>query len=1107
MPYNTEPFSAIGSASREGTEQRTRSRARVRMLSTVPADLRGGQQMALPGPASPCSLPLLYQERAQKGSPPCREQRKAAAGQPPRDPLHTGPGGVRHTEPQVLAAERHGVRSKANVVKEGSMLGGLQWAPTAAPSPAPPAGPAGEQLGALERLLSGQQAELKRLLAGALGALCQRVEAVERGVERLCEQGVAHAAGLGRLAAQLQELRGSLPARPPSPPTPTAGTLVHWRRRTSFCHRDRILQTRAPSPSGRGSAQQSASAAGGSASLQRKAPPPGLSQGCLPGNYSPVSDFEDLEVELGVEGRDALGWLLNSEIESTDRDDEEGARSVPPLPQPWDGLEGRPSAARLLAQRVHFSPDLQAPSMAALQTPSRPPGSSPPADPAQIRTPKKELPLGTFPGPEVVGSERRLSPLPQSLKAGGVALWEGRPDHSRQLTLLLPPGLPGDRQTPETSTSDTRGELKPAPCLTTQPLITRDWQSRKASESVGARWRERADSLSSSEEEEDVGVEKRKKKRKKSRGAGKPRSGSGFRDSQSPRSPPYVGLLAASGPLAEDGHGRGASFGGQERQAGDVLGPISLGSFRQSHSLSGPYTQLKPLGLGASSPPLAPLQESTLSPPLVTWTAGRGPDCQLMPFHSSGPPLSWVSAVSPPLFKQATPSNGRSKPCPGKSLLLQLSETAARLSPLAGTSPTDWPARAQPGSFSHTFSSKLQHHWGKPLSSPGSPARTEGGQAAAAESEGGSTRQWLPLLPLELHVASRATPLHQLLGSRSALRPSLSRLFQTNTPPAPFPLAIFSQGSFSRAGLHTVLALSKPAFFRLLVRHRCRLPLPKLSPVTLDHFLGQILTARDTYPPLPPLPDRTAPPGLDNDHSYARRSRQDSSSNRRRSPTKAKVPPIRAVDSVPSRPPSRRISKARLAADRVRHPAVLDPPLHRHAPSEPPPGFVLTSANVKYPGLHGRGAAREGAQPGQRSKRVSQIRIRKTVPKPDNNLTPMGLPKPQRLKKKVFSLEEIYTNKNYRSPTPNRSLETIFEEPKEKNGALVCIGQQKRKRVLDFPDFTLPRKRRARASPGVLRGPRGRGRRGRPDDADLDIMLIERLSELEDFFSRQGLED
>lgn len=35
-------------------------------------------------------------------------------------------------------------------------------------------------------------------------------------------------------------------------------------------------------------------------------------------------------------------------------------------------------------------------------------------------------------------------------------------------------------------------------------------------------------------------------------------------------------------------------------------------------------------------------------------------------------------------------------------------------------------------------------------------------------------------------------------------------------------------------------------------------------------------------------------------------------------------------------------------------------------------------------------------EPEKRPKKVSQIRIRKTVPKPDPNLTPMGLPKPKR---------------------------------------------------------------------------------------------------------------
>ncbi|XP_062414874.1 arginine-glutamic acid dipeptide repeats protein isoform X2 [Pungitius pungitius] len=150
----------------------------------------------------------------------------------------------------------------------------------------------------------------------------------------------------------------------------------------------------------------------------------------------------------------------------------------------------------------------------------------------------------------------------------------------------------------------------------------------------------------------------------------------------------------------------------------------------------------------------------------------------------------------------------------------------------------------------------------------------------------------------------------------------------------------------------------------------------------------------------------------------------------------------------------------------------------------------------------------------ERCKRVSQIRIRRASPR-ETLLTPMGLPKVKRSKKKEFSLEEIYTNKNYKSPTTN-SLETIFEEPREKNGALLLIGQQRRRRLLLFPDFTLPRKRKRPQGAGlpVAMVPRKRvaarrlchGNGPVDDDADLDVMLVERLSALEDFLTRQGLE-
>ncbi|OXB73306.1 UNVERIFIED_CONTAM: hypothetical protein H355_008282 [Colinus virginianus] len=141
-------------------------------------------------------------------------------------------------------------------------------------------------------------------------------------------------------------------------------------------------------------------------------------------------------------------------------------------------------------------------------------------------------------------------------------------------------------------------------------------------------------------------------------------------------------------------------------------------------------------------------------------------------------------------------------------------------------------------------------------------------------------------------------------------------------------------------------------------------------------------------------------------------------------------------------------------------------------------------------------------EPEKRPKKVSQIRIRKTVPRLDHNLTPMGLPKPKRLKKKEFSLEEIYTNKNYKSPPPARSLETIFEEPKEKNGHLISVSQQKRKRILEFQDFTVPRKRKARGKMKAV-GSFTRAKKAAPQSAELDALLTQKLMDLEEFFAKE----
>lgn len=234
--------------------------------------------------------------------------------------------------------------------------------------------------------------------------------------------------------------------------------------------------------------------------------------------------------------------------------------------------------------------------------------------------------------------------------------------------------------------------------------------------------------------------------------------------------------------------------------------------------------------------------------------------------------------------------------------------------------------------------------------------------------------------------------------------------------------------------------------------------------------------------PLRPLKDFTAPPTVSSDHCY-----------------------IRALTPSLSSSTRRQRQRANHSARSLHLP-------RRRAPPLPP-----CSANGLSAALTTSQSAASSeylSKTEERGKRVSQIRIRRASPR-ETPLTPMGLPKVKRLRKKEFSLEEIYTNKNYKSPSTNRSLETIFEEPREKDGALLLIGQQRRRRVLLFPDFTQPRKRKRPLGAGgipVAMVPRKRAAARRhyhrnDDDGDLDVMLVERLSALEDFLTRQGLDD
>ncbi|KAM7368503.1 hypothetical protein PAMP_012842 [Pampus punctatissimus] len=254
-------------------------------------------------------------------------------------------------------------------------------------------------------------------------------------------------------------------------------------------------------------------------------------------------------------------------------------------------------------------------------------------------------------------------------------------------------------------------------------------------------------------------------------------------------------------------------------------------------------------------------------------------------------------------------------------------------------------------------------------------------------------------------------------------------------------------------------------------------PMLRLSVVAVETLVS--VRGEACGSPLRPLKDWTAPPSLSSDHCYVQ---------------SLTLSPTFFARRQQKQQPNRSLHLSR----------------RRSLPLPPCPGNGLS---VSVPASQSAASSKYTSTNGEKGKRVSQIRIRRASPR-ETPLTPMGLPKVKRLKKKEFSLEEIYTNKNYKSPTTNRSLETIFEEPREKDGALLLIGQQRRRRLLLFPDFTQPRKRKRPQGVGIpvamLPRKRVAARRhyhgnGSDDEADLDVMLVERLSALEDFLKRQGL--
>lgn len=986
------------------------------MLSNPPADQKGTEQVpaSAAGPCQRSPHTSLYQEQLIMG---CRENS--------REEMESGDREL-----------------STNFEKaEGKYRDPKMWTSGTFNS-APPGGPSGDQLGVLEKILVSHQTEMKRLLTDTLGSLTLRLEAVEKKMDQLCSQSGAHSRSLAQLHSKVGQLGRDLSvgfpnvvpgvsstcslgedpkflkdnkgiisnissSRPHSflsalSPEAKKDPVCSWLMSTS-----QITQTPVHKPE-EPSSQKLRWNCSGSSFEMLKTCSSGQIENCSQGDYSPVSDFEDLEMELVAEkDRVALSLLVDSVISSPD-EDENTALPYKQEVQLSDNGENEKSCQEDIknSQCLHVLEHPQVPSFSTQFLRYSAPNG--------LKSDTNIDPLYSF-------SKVMKSKTSEKSSCGKVNGDSSQQQSYSQISVSFSSKLLRTQSYPSTEVSGEKDRTK-LTLNNEKPFSTHD----------------------------------------------------------------FTTSLSKSATVSESITTK-VDRTGQSEQVGESKGIDCQFSYSKDSPLKHPF----------QGTPVLPYCEQALLNQLVKSVDDQTSVGSLWTSHQTHSPRNGSSI----LFNIELNDTDK--------LLNHLSDTARRLVS-SNSSRNDLVLQNKWTGYSRNVA-KVKHYSGKNHHIPAfysyKVCETVSLPFHKLDKETSNHCQIVPISPRltgSLPCTSHALP---LLDKESVCCPSLSQLFRPSTPPT----AALSKGSFSGAGVSTVLALSSPVCFRLWFRHRrLNFPLMQLSCPGVHKVVSRILGRCKCYP-FRSLVDHTAPPGLDNDHHYSRQSSQEATSSRKRASARkvisfsskchlstSHLTPERSVDN-----PSRHGTSPKLEG----------------SPTESLPSFAIVSANVKYPGLHSQGTSRPlnqvdlykanvDDQAGQRSKKVSQIRIRKTVPKPDTNLTPMGLPKPKRLKKKEFSLEEIYTNKNYKSPTPNRSLETIFEEPKEKNGALVCIGHQKRKRVLDFQDFTLPRKRKAKTNLGLLRvkGPRGRARRGKHDEADLDIMLIERLTELEDYFTRQGLE-
>jgi len=139
--------------------------------------------------------------------------------------------------------------------------------------------------------------------------------------------------------------------------------------------------------------------------------------------------------------------------------------------------------------------------------------------------------------------------------------------------------------------------------------------------------------------------------------------------------------------------------------------------------------------------------------------------------------------------------------------------------------------------------------------------------------------------------------------------------------------------------------------------------------------------------------------------------------------------------------------------------------------------------------------------PSRRSNRLKKkiSKINKKVA-PQGRQTPMGLPKPTRLNKRKFSVDEIYTNMNYHTPVA-KTWETIYEVPKvNKRGDVKFIDKRTRHRAIYFKTNPAerPSKKRSKDLAKDLRKQAADRKRARVEIGDTDEVLKKRLKLLDE---------